>query len=212
MIKTIIFDFDGVILDSNHVKEEAFAKIYNEYGNAIRNKVVKYHRNNLGISRYNKFKFIHENYLKKKINNKNLENLSFKFSEIVFNKIISVNFIPGSYKFISNNLHNYDLHISSATPLRELIKICKKKKISSYFKSINGYPQTKKEHIKFIIEKNNLGIKEIVYIGDSINDLDAAKCFNINFILLGKKNNINGYKKIYYLKNLINLTDLIEII
>ena len=66
MIKTIIFDFDGVILDSNHVKEEAFAEIYNEYGNAIRNKVVKYHRNNLGISRYNKFKFIHENYLKKK--------------------------------------------------------------------------------------------------------------------------------------------------
>ena len=102
------------------------------------------------------------------------------------------------------------MHISSATPLNELIKICRKKKIYSCFKSINGYPQTKKEHIKFIIEKNNLNKKEIVYIGDSINDLNAAKSFNINFILLGKKNNINGYKKIYYLKNLINLSDLIE--
>ena len=104
------------------------------------------------------------------------------------------------------------MHISSATPLKELIKICRKKKIYSYFKSINGYPQTKKEHIKFIIEKNNLNTKEIVYIGDSINDFKAAKFFNINFILLGKKININSYKKIYYLKNLINLSDFIEII
>ena len=42
MVKTIIFDFDGVILDSNYVKEEAFAEIFNEYGTTIRNKVVKY--------------------------------------------------------------------------------------------------------------------------------------------------------------------------
>jgi len=210
VVKTIIFDFDGVILDSNHVKEEAFAEIFNEYGTTIRNKVVKYHRNNLGTSRYDKFKFIHKNYLNKKIDNKNLENLSFKFSKIVFNKVLNVNFIPGSYKFISNNLNNYDLHISSATPLNELINICKKRKIFSYFKSINGYPHTKKEHIKFIIEKNNLNIKEIVYIGDSVNDFKAAKFFNINFILLGKKININDYKKIFYLKNLINLSDLIK--
>ena len=128
MVNTIIFDFDGVILDSNHVKEEAFADIFNKYGVSIKNKVVKYHRNNLGISRFNKFKIIHKNYLNKKIDNKNLENLSFKFSKIVFNKIINVDFIPGSYKFISNNLNYYDLHISSATPLNELIKICKKKK------------------------------------------------------------------------------------
>ena len=212
MIKTIIFDFDGVILDSNHLKEKAFADIFNKYGVSIKNKVVKYHRNNLGLSRYNKFKFIHKNYLKKKIDNKILTNLSFQFSNIIFNKIIKVDFIPGTYKFISKNLNKYDLHISSATPLKELIKICRKKKIYSYFKSINGYPQTKKEHIKFIIEKNNLNKKEIVYIGDSINDLKAAKSFNINFILLGKKKNINGYKKIYYLENLINLSNLIEMI
>jgi len=212
VIKTIIFDFDGVILDSNHLKEEAFAEIFNKFETSIINKIVKYHRNNLGVSRYNKFKFIYKNYLKKKIDNNILENLSFQFSKIVFNKIINADFIAGSYKFISKNINNYDLHISSATPLNELIRICRKKKINSYFKSINGYPQTKKEHIKFIIERNNLNTKEIVYIGDSINDLDAAKSFNINFILLGKKNNINGYKKIYYLKNLINLSDLIETI
>ena len=32
MIKTIIFDFDGVILDSNHLKEEAFVKIFKWIG------------------------------------------------------------------------------------------------------------------------------------------------------------------------------------
>lgn len=212
MIKTIIFDFDGVILDSNNIKEEAFGQIYNHYGHVIRNQVIKYHRNNLSITRYNKFKFFHENYLKKKVNNNDLKILSSKFSKIVFSKILNANFISGSYDFISNNYHNYDLHISSATPLNELIKICKKKKINFYFKSINGYPHTKKEHIKYIIDKNKLNISEVVYIGDSVHDFDAAKNFNINFIKIGKKNNINKYKKLYYLKNLVNLSELIEII
>ena len=32
MIKSIIFDFDGVILNSNNIKAEAFGELYNKYG------------------------------------------------------------------------------------------------------------------------------------------------------------------------------------
>ena len=81
MIKTVILDFDGVILDSNSTKEKAFSKLYSIYGKNIRNKVVTYHKKNLGISRYKKIKYFHEKFLKKKISKKEINILSNKFSK-----------------------------------------------------------------------------------------------------------------------------------
>ena len=66
MIKSIILDFDGVILDSNNIKEKAFANLYSIYGKNIRKKVVVYHKKYHGVSRYNKIKYFHEKFLKKK--------------------------------------------------------------------------------------------------------------------------------------------------
>ena len=41
--KLIIFDFDGVIAISNHIKTEAFEELYAKYGKDIANKVVSHH-------------------------------------------------------------------------------------------------------------------------------------------------------------------------
>ena len=40
-MKAIIFDFDGVILDSVNVKTKAFELLYEEYGPEIQKKVVE---------------------------------------------------------------------------------------------------------------------------------------------------------------------------
>jgi beta-phosphoglucomutase-like phosphatase (HAD superfamily) len=62
----IIFDFDGVILNSHKIKTKAFYKIFESYGKNIANKAVKFHKQNIGKSRYFKFKFILQNIIKKK--------------------------------------------------------------------------------------------------------------------------------------------------
>ena len=53
-IKSIIFDFDGVILDSLEAKSEAFEELYADYGTSIVKKVRKYHLSNGGVSRQKK--------------------------------------------------------------------------------------------------------------------------------------------------------------
>ena len=210
MIKTIIFDFDGVILDSNKIKGDTFGELFSKYGKEIKNKVIDYHYNNLGISRYNKFKFFYKNYLQEKIDNKQIEKLSEDFSEISFNKIINVNFIKGAYGFISKNYNNYSFHISSATPEKELVRICKKRKILSYFKTINGSPKTKDIHIKSILKNAKLIKNQVIFIGDSKNDFEAAKKSNIRYINVGKNKIINNYNKYHQIKNLMELSNLIK--
>ncbi len=67
MFKGIIFDFDGVIVESLHIKSNAFKQIYMPYGEEIANQVVKHHEANGGISRFNKFKYYHKVFLNKNI-------------------------------------------------------------------------------------------------------------------------------------------------
>ena len=72
MIKTIIFDFDGVILDSNKAKGQAFVKLFKNQNQNIKKKIYDFHINNIGKSREYKIKHIIKNILKKKISKNNL--------------------------------------------------------------------------------------------------------------------------------------------
>ena len=58
---TIVFDCDGVILNSNKIKTEAFYKSALPYGAQAAEALVEYHISNGGISRYRKFKWLLEN-------------------------------------------------------------------------------------------------------------------------------------------------------
>ena len=88
MVKGIIFDFDGTLVDSIDVKTNAFAEIYEPYGQLIVEKVIKYHIKNGGISRFDKFEYFHNKYLKKQIDSNQILALSDKFSNIVIDKVV----------------------------------------------------------------------------------------------------------------------------
>ena len=53
----IVFDLDGVILESLEAKTDAFSELYNEYGENIVSKVRNYHLQNGGVSRFKKLNF-----------------------------------------------------------------------------------------------------------------------------------------------------------
>lgn len=55
-VRTLVFDCDGVILDSNRVKTEAFRSSALPYGAAAAQALVDYHTARGGISRYEKFR------------------------------------------------------------------------------------------------------------------------------------------------------------
>ena len=77
----IIFDFDGVILNSHNIKTQAFYEIFQKYGKKIATKSKNYHTKNAGISRYVKFKHILKYFVKTKISNKEVKSLSLKFKK-----------------------------------------------------------------------------------------------------------------------------------
>ena len=51
-LEAIIFDFDGVLVESVDVKTRAFASLYEKYGQKVVAQVEDYHLNNGGIARF----------------------------------------------------------------------------------------------------------------------------------------------------------------
>ena len=190
MIKSIIFDFDGVICDSVDIKTYAFQKIYSKYGESIQKEAIKYHINNMGVSRYDKFKFIHKKFIHIDLKPNELKDLSDTFSKIVFSEIVKCNYIPGLLNFLVNYYNKIHFFVSSATPELELLQIIKARKINKYFEKIYGSPASKIDHIKKIISLYQFKNKDIIYIGDSKSDRIAAESSNIRFVGI-----INKYEK-----------------
>ncbi len=202
----IIFDFDGVILNSHKVKTEAFFNIFKKFGYQTALKAKNLHLKNIGGSRYYKFKSI----LKKLPRNKaiSINSLDKKFDNYVNSGIKRLKLSPHLLNFLKKNKKKFSFHVSTGTPQNKIIKILKEKKIYQYFENIYGYPKSKEEHINKI-KKNK---KDTFFIGDSYSDYLVAKKTRVNFLLklnsenknFRNKYKINKIKSFKYLDNKIN--------
>jgi|SaaInlStandDraft_4_1057021.scaffolds.fasta_scaffold48180_2 phosphoglycolate phosphatase len=189
--KFIVFDFDGVVLDSVEIKTNAFAEIYSEYGSEIVSKVVEYHKRNGGLSRFEKFKYYHKFFLNHALSNKEIKILDHRFSDLVFKKIIFTSEIPGAFDFIDIQLNMGKLCIiNSATPQIELREIIKERDLFDKFKFIFGSPSTKSENLKKIKGKLDCDYSDIVFFGDAFADIKAAYEVGVDFVGIGNENNV----------------------
>jgi phosphoglycolate phosphatase-like HAD superfamily hydrolase len=180
--KAIIFDFDGVISESLNVKTEAFAEMYRPYGKEIEEKVKHHHESNGGISRFEKFRIYHQEYLGKEIDDALVDELADTFSALVMDKVVAAPYVREADKFIRDHHRDYDFFISTGTPEDEINVILERKGISKYFKEVHGSPEKKPDHVKGILEKYGYDKTEVVFIGDAPTDIEAARKNGITFI------------------------------
>ena len=107
--------------------------------------------------------------------------------------------MPGAYKFIKKYSNDKKIYLLTASPHEEIIKICKKIHITSFFEDIFGHPNIKVKIINKIISKKKLKKTECIYIGNALSDYKAAKLNRISYVHFNKEN-----KKIKKNKFVIN--------
>ena len=175
MIKALIFDFDGVILESADIKTAAYRKLFEEeYPDKVE-EFIKYHTVNSGISRYVKIQYFYEKILGIKITGKKKKELINKFSQIVFEKILRASFVKGMPEFLEENYKKFPLFVVTGTPDEEINSIIKKRKLNFYFKETLGSPKEKKDIIFDILSRYKWNPREVVFFGDAESDLRAAE-------------------------------------
>ncbi len=181
--KVIFWDFDGVIMDSNSVRDLGFEKVLADYPKESIVELMKFHHQNGGLSRYVKFRYFFENILKQEITEDKIQELANSFSVIMKSLLVNPKLlIEDSISFIKSNFENYSMHIVSGSDQNELRFLCKQLEIDAYFKTINGSPKPKTEWVNLLIKAHEYELSKCLLIGDSINDLEASKENNISFM------------------------------
>lgn len=179
---SIIWDFDGVILNSNEIRNRGFIEVLKEYPDNEVSKLMTYHEQNGGLSRYHKLRYFFEVIRNEEVSDEEILHYANAFKVIMLSHLCNPDLlIQDSLDYIIKYHESFQFHIASGSDNNELNEICKTLGIDKYFKSINGSPTPKIQVVKDIIESQSLNSTEYALIGDSINDFEAAEANSINF-------------------------------
>jgi len=207
MIKAVIFDFDGVLVESAHIKTDAFRELFSFRSDKV-DEIIAYHLNNAGISRYIKFKHIYENMFHEPYTDEVGQRLGSQFSDIVLDKVKKAPFVTGAESFLKGYHRQYQLYIASGTPEMELRDIAAHRGMTDYFKGIFGAPARKADIVQKIMACHSLLPEQVLFVGDAEADKTAADAHHIPFVLRMTSENRHMESQ-YKIEDLSRLADMI---
>lgn len=178
----VVFDFDGVLVESVDVKTDAFAALYRPYGSDIVEKVVAWHMAHGGVSRFEKFRHFHRVFLGRNLEAEEEELLGHRFSQLVEDAVVASAWVPGAREFLETHHSLLPLYIASGTPEDELIRIVGRRGMGHYFKGVYGSPTSKGIIIRNVIGMGGYVADRVLMVGDALTDLQGAQEAKVKFL------------------------------
>lgn len=174
--KVVLWDFDGVLMQSNAVRDQGFLKVLEAYPPEQVAQLMVYHQANGGLSRYVKFRYFFEVIRQEAVSDEQIQSLAEAFSVIMKSLLVNPDLLIADAWNLVKKLHQQQvpMHIVSGSDQTELRYLCAALQLDAYFVSIHGSPTPKKQWVHELLLHNQYPLHETILIGDSINDYDAA--------------------------------------
>lgn len=182
-IEAVVFDCDGVILDSVPVKTRAFARLAEPYGEEARDRFVMYHARHGGVSRYKKFMWFFEEILGRQITEEESARWGENFKKYALEEVRACPMIPGALEVLETWHDKLPLFICSGAPEEEVRMILKERDLARFFVGIYGSPPGKSELLARIVKP--FDPVDVVMVGDASTDREAAEHNDTQFYGVG---------------------------
>lgn len=181
-IDVILWDFDGVIIDSVRIRNEGYLHVLQGYPEDAIERLLQFQNEQGGLSRYVKFRYFYEKILRKQITDEKVQLFADAFSAYMRERLTDqALLIEETVQFIRSGQKRFAMHIVSGSDGEELRFLCRELNIEEFFLSIHGSPTPKTELVNEILERRSYNRKRVVLIGDSVNDFEAAERNGILF-------------------------------
>jgi phosphoglycolate phosphatase-like HAD superfamily hydrolase len=181
VLRAIISDFDGVILESNDLKTRAFEAVFAgfpEHADAM----LAYHHAHVSDSRFAKFRHFVTACLGKPASDPLVEQLGAAFSAAMLRQMDGCPLVPGARQFLDRAHAALPVFLASVTPQDELDLILQRRGLAGYFTGVYGCPPWSK--VAAVTEVVNAlgGPEGVLFIGDSAGDQRAALETGVEFL------------------------------
>jgi phosphoglycolate phosphatase-like HAD superfamily hydrolase len=214
MTGCVVFDFDGVLVDSNVVKRRAYRDIF--AGTSGSEPIVEaVLQSNSQDDRFGVIRAILEGLsAEQRVTPARLDLLVTQYGDR-YNVICEEHAatcveIQGASSALARLAERHPLYIISATPEDPLRRIVKRRGWSRYFQDVLGRPRTKRENLAQVMRREGVEGGQVVFVGDGRQDLDAAREAGCRFV--GVRNDFNDFDPagLTMLDDLYGLVDLVE--
>lgn len=206
-----VFDFDGVILDSNKVKTDAFAEAVKEYGGNLGQQLIEYHVANGGISRFVKFDYFFSNILSRKPEEGEMDTVLNNFAGAVKQGLLTCAQTPELDTLLNGPLKDLPCSVISGSMQDELRDIMKQRDIYKYFDAVYGSPDSKDLIFNRECETGRIK-KPAVYIGDSLYDYQMADKYGLDFIFATDWTEFSDWETFFKDKDVRIIKNLAELL
>lgn len=181
--KTLVFDCDGVLLDSNRIKTEAFGHVAMQFGADAAEALVRFHVQNGGISRYRKFEHLLAHILQRAPDAAEIERLAHQYGRHVCDQLLLCPMTPGLKELREATPHTNWMVVSGGDQA-ELRYVFAERGLASMFdRGIHGSPDTKDEILSREIASGRLE-QPALFLGDSRYDHEAALRAGLDFVFI----------------------------
>jgi len=188
--RALVFDCDGVILNSNTIKTDAFRAVALPFGEAASSALVGFHVQNGGVSRYTKFEHFVDSILPThapdvivRDRSDFLYNLLEEFSAEVKAGLLQCEVVPGLME-LRQVMSDTRWVIVSGGDQAELREVFEQRGLAHYFDGgIYGSPKDKRSIVADLLK---LGLIQhpALFLGDSRLDHEVAKAFDLEFVFI----------------------------
>lgn len=215
---TIVFDCDGVVLNSNRIKTDAFRSAAMSYGLPAAEALVQHHVANGGVSRYLKFEHFLANIVPRMcpgvvpgIDAPGLDELLVAFAQEVREGLMSCSVAEGLFDLRSATKTTRWMIISGGDQ-EELSEVFMLRGIRPLFDGgIFGSPEAKDQIVAREIEEGNL-LFPALFLGDSRLDCEVASRHGLDFVFVSSWTEFSeweSYTMHHSIVSVLHLRDLL---
>ena len=134
VIRNILWDFDGVIVDSASIRIDGFRAIFRDHPEPRVEQLLDYHAANGGISRYAKIRYFYEELLGQPVSEDTVQAMATEFSDIMRERMTDPSIlIPETVAYLERGFKNYRFHIVTGSDEKEAQFLCGRLGIDSFF-------------------------------------------------------------------------------
>ena len=179
--KILIFDCDGVIFDTTHLKLKAFKEAISGFDDVHIEAFDKYFRSNFGKSRYAHAQYFIEKILDQPFDQELYDSIINDYGKRCISLYENAATCAGVLELLER-LGDITKYIASGSDQLELREVFKTRNIDHFFSSVFGSPRQKSDLVYDICSRHQF--ERTLMIGDAHADYEAAKSSNIDFLFI----------------------------